>query len=488
MTVTSMTAHELARLLEKREISSQELVRRHLRRIEQLDGSLKAFITVTGEVGLKQAEIADQKRARGENLSPLAGIPMAVKDNISTTGIKTTCASKMLHNYIPPFNATVMDKLEEAGAPLLGKCNMDEFAMGSSTEKSAFFPTHNPFSSEVVPGGSSGGSAAAVAAGEVVFALGSDTGGSVRQPAAFCGVVGMKPTYGRISRYGVVGYASSLDQVGTLTKDIRDCALVLNAICGYDSKDSTSAPLEVPDYTKCLTGQVKGLKIGLPREYLGEGIDPRVSDQLKLAALKLEELGAVCEEVSLPHIPYAVPAYYIVGSAEASSNLARFDGVRYGLRVDADDVITMYSKTRGVGFGEEVKRRIMLGTYALSAGYYDAYYLKALKTRTLLRNDFEKVFKDFDCILTPTSPCPAFRFGEKSQDPLAMYIADICTIPVNMAGLPALSLPFGMAEGLPVGIQFIGKAFDEETILNVGYALEQNTDLTRPQPQLEGVS
>jgi len=487
MSYAKMTAHELSNLMEKREVSSEELTRYFLDRIKQIDGYIKAYITVTEDLALEQARAIDQRRAQGEKLPPLAGIPMAVKDNISTIGVKTTCASRILHNYIPPYNSTVMDKVQEAGSVLLGKCNLDEFAMGSSTERSAFFPTHNPYRPNVVPGGSSGGSAAAVAAGEAVYALGSDTGGSVRPPAAFWGGVGMKPTYGMISRYGVLAYASSLDQVGVLTKDITDCALTMSALCGYDPKDSTSIPGDVPDYTTFLTDDIKGMKIGLPKEFLGEGIEPRIREYVKQAAAKLEELGAVCEEVSLPHIRYAVPSYYIIGSAEASSNLARYDGVRYGLRVDADDVTTMFCRTRSQGFGEEVKRRIMLGTYALSAGYYDAYYLKAMKTRTLIKKDFDLVFEEYDCLLTPTAPSVAFAFGEKSKDPLAMYLADICTIPVNMAGLPALSLPFGMVDGLPVGIQFIGKILGEGTILKVAYSLEQNTDLTRPQPNLEGV-
>ncbi len=488
MSLAKQAIHQLSSLLENREISSEELTRYFLGRIEQLDGSLKAYITVTRELALEQAREVDSKRAQGEKLSPLAGIPMAVKDNISTKGVRTTCASKMLHNYIPPYNATVMDKLQEAGYVLLGKSNMDEFALGSSTEKSYYYPTRNPYRDDVVPGGSSGGSAAAVAAGEAVYALGSDTGGSVRQPAAFCGLVGLKPTFGMVSRYGVIGAASSLDQVGTLTKDVTDTALVLNAICGYDSRDSVSMPVEKPDYTRFLTDNVKGLKIGIPREYLAAGSDPRIIDYLKMAAAKLEELGAVCEEVSLPHTEYAVPAYYIILSAEASSNFGRFDGVRYGLRVEAEDTLSMYCKTRSEGFGEEIKRRIMLGTYFLSAGNFDAYYRKALKVRTLVKNDFAKVFEKVDCLLAPTTPGVAFGFGEKDQDPLAMSLSDRWTVPVNLAGLPALSLPFGMIEGLPVGIQFIGKAFAEGTILQAAYTLEQHTDLTRPHPQLEGVN
>lgn len=487
MSLTDKTAHELHLLLEKKEISSVELTRQHLNRIEQTDGKIKAFMTVTADKALEQARLADERRARGEKLGPLAGIPMALKDNMCTKGIKTTCSSKILHNFIPPYDAAVTEKLNGAGAVLLGKCNMDEFAMGSSTENSGFFPTRNPHNLNAVPGGSSGGSAASVAAGQAVFALGSDTGGSIRQPAAFCGVVGLKPTYGRVSRYGLVAYASSLDQIGPLTRDVTDAALVMNAISGHDDQDSTSAPVEAPDYTKFLVDDVKGLRIGLPTEYMGEGTDPRIARSLREAARKLEELGAVCEEVSLPNTRYALPAYYIIAPAEASSNLARYDGVGFGLREEADDIVGMYCRTRSKGFGEEVKRRIMLGTYALSSGYYDAYYLKALKVRTLVKQDFDQAFKKYDCLLTPTSPTTAFKFGEKVADPLAMYLTDVCTIPINLAGIPALSLPFGLADGLPLGIQLIAGAFEEGVLLKVAYTLEQNTDLTKPRPQMKGV-
>lgn len=486
MSLHTKTATELKTLLDNREISSEELTKSCIERISQVEDKVKAFVTIDEVGALEQARAVDKKRAAQEKLPPLAGIPMALKDNMCTKGIKTTCSSRILENFIPPYNATVTEKLLGAGSVLIGKCNMDEFAMGSSTENSGFFPTRNPFRLEAVPGGSSGGAAACVAAGEAVFSLGSDTGGSIRQPAAFCGVVGIKPTYGHVSRYGLIAYASSLDQIGPLTKDVADCALVLNAICGPDPKDSTSAPVEAPDFTKFLNSDVKGLKIGLPKEYMGEGVDPRISALLKQAADKLEELGAVCEEVSLPNTQYALPTYYIIASAEASSNLARYDGVQYGLRVKADDIINMYKKTRSQGFGEEVKRRIMLGTYALSSGYYDAYYLKALKVRTLVKEDFDKAFEIYDCLLTPTTPTPAFSFGEKVNDPLAMYLSDVCTIPINLAGIPALSLPFGLVDGLPVGIQFIGKAFGEGTLLKAAYALEYNTDLTKPKPDLKG--
>lgn len=486
MSLTELTAHELSGLLEKREVSSAEVTSAYLERIEAVDGQVKAYLHLTGERALRQSADIDERRGRGEKLPPLAGVPMALKDGLCTKGIKTTCASKMLADFIPPYDATVVEKLYSSGAVLLGKCNMDEFAMGSTTENSAYFPTHNPYDLNAVPGGSSGGSAAAVASEEAVFALGSDTGGSIRLPAAFCGVVGMKPTYGRVSRYGLISYASSLDQIGPLTRDILDCALVMNVIAGLDSRDSTSAPKDVPDYTTYLKKDIKGLKIGLPREYLGEGVDPKVADYLRKAAAKLEELGAACEEVSLPHTRYALPSFYIIAPAEASSNLARYDGVQYGLRVDAEDVLTMYCETRSQGFGEEVKRRIMLGTYVLSAGYYDAYYLKALKVRTLIKRDFDEAFAKYDCLLTPTSPTTAFDFGEKTEDLLAMYLSDRCTVPVNLAGVPALSIPFGQIKGRPVGLQLIGRPYDEGTLLRVGYALEQNTNLTRPKPVLKG--
>lgn len=486
MALYSKTAHELTGLLQKKEVSSVELVQSCLQRISAVEDKIQAFLIIAGETALEQAQNIDNRRMAGEPLGQLAGIPVALKDNICTKGLTTTCGSKILGNFKPPYNATVTTKLAEANTILLGKCNMDEFAMGSSTENSGYAPTRNPYNLAAVPGGSSGGSAAAVAAGETVVALGSDTGGSIRQPAAFCGVVGLKPTYGYVSRYGLVAYASSLDQIGPLTRDVTDCAYFLNTICGHDPQDSTSAPTEVPDFTQFLTSNVKGLKIGLPREYMGPGVAPAITAYLQQAAAKLEELGARCEEVSLPNTQYAMPAYYIIATAEASSNLARYDGVRYGLRVEGEDVVSMFSKTRSQGFGNEVKRRIMLGTYALSSGYYDAYYLKALKVRTLIKQDFDRTFADYDCLLTPTAPTTAFKFGELVDDPLTMYLQDVCTIPVNMAGIPALSLPFGMADGLPVGIQLIGKAFSEGTLLQIAYTLEQNTNLTRPLPVLMG--
>jgi aspartyl-tRNA(Asn)/glutamyl-tRNA(Gln) amidotransferase subunit A len=480
--IVEMTAHELAGLLAKKELSSQELVEEQFKRIDAVEEKVKAYLTITRELALEQASAVDEKRKRGEQLSPLAGIPMALKDNICTKGIKTTCASRMLENFVSPYDATVVERLRQADAVLLGKCNMDEFAMGSSTENSHFFDTRNPYDLTAVPGGSSGGSAAAVAAGEAVFALGSDTGGSIRQPAAFCGVIGLKPTYGAVSRYGLAALASSMDQIGPLTRDMTDCALVMQAIYGHDPLDSTSAPGQVPDFTQALVNDVKGLRIGLPQEYLRGEIAPEVLAYFHKAVEKLEELGAVCEEVSLPHTEYALPTHQILMSAEASSNLARYDGVRFGLRVEGEDVYSMYEKTRGEGFGEEVKRRILLGTFVLSSGQFDVYYLKALKMRTLIKQDFDQAFAKYDCLLTPTAPSVAFKFGRKKGDAQAMYFSDVLVNPVNLAGVPALSIPFGMSEGLPVGLQLIGKAFGEETLLRVGYTLEQQTDLTRPYP------
>jgi len=481
------TIHSLQDLLAKREISAEELTNQALERIENIDDKIKAFVTVTKDKAIHLARAIDQKRNMGENLGPLVGIPMALKDNMCTEGIKTTCSSKILYNFIPPYNARVYEKLLGAGSILLGKTNMDEFAMGSSTENSGFFPTRNPWDLNCVPGGSSGGSAAAVASGEAVFALGSDTGGSIRQPAAFCGVVGLKPTYGVVSRYGLIAYASSLDQIGPFTRDVTDCALVMNAIAGHDSFDSTSAAVDYPDYTSFLVNDIKGMHVGIPQEYFGEGIEPEIEAKIREAISKLEELGAVVEECSLPHTQYALPAYYIIAPAECSSNLARYDGVRYGLRAeDADDIVSMFSRTRDQGFGIEVKRRIMLGTYALSSGYYDAYYLKALKVRNLIKQDFDQAFEKFDCLLTPTAPSVAFEFGSKS-DPLAMYKQDVCTIPINLAGLPALSLPYGLVNNRPVGLQLVGKTFGEGTLLKIAYSLEQNSDQTRLTPSLEGV-
>ncbi|WP_206812187.1 Asp-tRNA(Asn)/Glu-tRNA(Gln) amidotransferase subunit GatA [Paradesulfitobacterium ferrireducens] len=487
MELTAKSAAELHRLLENKEISASELTKAYLERINALEDKVKAFVTLTEDSALKQAAEVDSKLGRGDKLGPLEGIPMALKDNMCTEGVRTTCSSKILENFVPPYNATVAERLRQAGAIMLGKLNMDEFAMGSSTENSAFHVTRNPWDLERVTGGSSGGSAAAVAADQAVFTLGSDTGGSIRQPAAFCGVVGLKPTYGAVSRYGLIAYASSLDQIGPFTKDVRDNALVMNAIAGHDPKDSTSVPYEKPDYTEFLVNDIKGLKIGIPREYFGQGIDAEVDKVLRQAIETLKALGAEVEECSMPHTEYAMPAYYLIAPAEASSNLARYDGVRYGYRAqEAEDIISMFKKTRAEGFGDEVKRRIMLGTYALSAGYYDAYYLKAQKVRTLIKRDFDRVLEKYDVLLVPTAPTVAFKFGEKSTDPLAMYLSDVCTVPLNLAGLPGLTLPAGFAGGMPVGLQLMGKPFDEGTLYRVAYTFEQNTDFHKAKPAFPG--
>ncbi|MFX4263331.1 Asp-tRNA(Asn)/Glu-tRNA(Gln) amidotransferase subunit GatA [Pelotomaculum propionicicum] len=481
MKLHTLPVHKLSELMERKEVGSEELTTAHLERISQVEDKIRAFVTVTKEEALAQARSVDGKRARGEKLSPLAGIPMAIEDNICTEGIKTTCASRMLYNYIPPFDASVAERLKGAGAVLMGKCNMDEFAMGFTEENSGFFRTKNPFGPEALPGVSSGGSAAAVAAGEAAFTLGSDTGGSIRQPAAFCGVIGFKPTYGRVSRYGLISYASSLDQIGPYTRDMTDLAMVLNTISGRDARDSTSAQVDVPDFKKCLVNDVKGLRIGLPKEYFAV-TDPRLAAKVREAASKLEELGAICEEVSMPYTEYALPAHYIISSAEASSNLARYDGVRYGLRVDADDVLSMFKKTRSQGFGDEVKTRIMLGTHVLSVGNYNDYYVKALKVRTLVKHDFDRAFERFDCLLTPASPATALKIGAEADGPMGAYLSKACNIPVNLAGVPAMSLPFGMVEGLPVGLQLIARHFGEEILLRAGYTLEQSSEQTRPKP------
>ncbi|GAW27626.1 Asp-tRNA(Asn)/Glu-tRNA(Gln) amidotransferase subunit GatA [Carboxydocella sp. ULO1] len=474
MSLHTLTVEQASQMLVRKEISSVELTRAILDRIEQVDNQVQAFVTVTREQALAQAEEIDRRRQQGEELGPLAGIPFALKDNMCTRGIRTTCSSKILHNFIPPYNATVWDRLQAAGAVLVGKTNLDEFAMGSSTENSGFFPTHNPYDLERVPGGSSGGSAAAVAAGEALFSLGSDTGGSIRQPAAFCGLVGLKPTYGLVSRYGLIAFASSLDQIGPFARTVRDCALITQTIAGHDPKDSTSAGLPVPDYLQALEGGVKGLKVGVPREYYQvEGIQPEIRAAVEKTIKALEDLGAEVGECSLPHTRYALATYYLIAPAEASSNLARYDGVQYGLRVEGEDIVEMYKKTRSQGFGPEVKRRIMLGTYALSSGYYDAYYLKALKVRTLIKQDFDQAFARFDVLLSPTTPTVAFKFGEKAADPISMYLSDIFTMSSNLAGIPAISIPVGLTDGLPVGVQFMGKAFDEATLFRVSYAVEQ---------------
>jgi len=475
-----LTIHEANELLKSREISSVELTRSCLDRIEQVDSKVKALITVTGETALKQAELADERIARG-NARLLTGIPAIIKDNMCTKGIRTTCSSKMLEKFVPPYNATVISKLNDAGMVLIGKSNMDEYAMGSSTENSAFFTTHNPWDLECVPGGSSGGSAAGVAAGEALFALGSDTGGSIRQPAGFCNVTGLKPTYGRVSRYGLVAFASSLDQIGPFTKDALDCALVMNVISGHDPCDSTSVPEPVPDYTKGLAGDLKGMKIGIPREYFVEGMQSGVESTMRAAIKKLSELGAEIDlDVSLPSTRLALAVYYIIAPSEASANLARYDGSKYGFSYkDTDSMWEAMEKTKQFGFGAEVKRRIMLGTYALSAGYYDAYYLKAQKVRTLIRREFDAAFKKYDALVTPTSPTVPFKIGEKADNPVQMYLSDVCTLPINIAGVPAISIPAGFSAGLPVGMQIIGKPFSEPTLFKISHAFQQATDWHR---------
>jgi aspartyl-tRNA(Asn)/glutamyl-tRNA(Gln) amidotransferase subunit A len=479
------TAHELHTLLINRKISSLELTEAVLDGIKKTEDRVRAYVTVTKEEAIKQAKAADERIKNNENFSPLTGIPIAIKDNMCTRGMLTTCSSKILANYIPPYDATVVTKLKEAGAVIIGKTNMDEFAMGSSTENSGMHPTHNPWDTKAVPGGSSGGSAAAVAADECVLATGSDTGGSIRQPASFCGVIGFKPTYGRVSRYGLVAFASSLDQIGPLTKDVTDTAILMNVLAGHDPKDSTSVDLPVPDYRKALVNDVKKMKIGFIKELLGKGTDKAVKDSVQKATKKFKDLGAELIQVSMPTFEYAVATYYLIAPAEASSNLARYDGVKFGHRnKEARDLLSMYYETRREGFGPEVKRRIMLGTYALSAGYYDAYYLKALKVRTLIKQDFEKAFKKCDVLISPASPTVAFKLGEKTADPLSMYLSDIATIPVNLAGLPGISIPCGFDRGLPIGLQIIGKAFDEETVLRAAFAFEQNTDWHKQKPSL----
>jgi aspartyl-tRNA(Asn)/glutamyl-tRNA(Gln) amidotransferase subunit A len=486
MSLLRESLKEIHKRLADRELSARDLAEESLRQIEQKDKEVGAFLLVDQEGAMKRAAELDEQLAAKKERGILTALPAGIKDNMCTEGLTTTCASKLLANYVPIYNATVVDKLNAAGAIAMGKLNMDEFAMGSSTENSAFQLTRNPWDLERVPGGSSGGSAAAVAAGEVYFALGSDTGGSIRQPAAFCGVVGLKPTYGRVSRYGLVAFASSLDQIGPLTKNVEDAAYVLQAISGLDVKDSTSADVEVPDYLSALTGEIKGLSVGVPKEMMGEGVSEGVRARVQEAIQKLEQMGATIQEVSLPHSDYAVATYYLIAPAEASSNLARYDGVRYGVRKPGKNLLDMYLETRSQGFGSEVKRRIMLGTYALSSGYYDAYYLKAQKVRTLIRQDFERIFEKVDVIVGPTAPTTAFKIGEKVDDPLTMYMNDILTIPVNLAGLPAISVPCGLSDGLPVGLQIIGKAFDESTILRVAHAYEQETERL-PVPPLGGI-
>jgi aspartyl-tRNA(Asn)/glutamyl-tRNA(Gln) amidotransferase subunit A len=484
------TVSDLLPRLEAGEISSRQILEACLDRIRKVDGRLRAFLHLDERDALAQADAADQERARNRRapLRPLLGIPVAMKDVIAVQGQPLTCASKILANFVSPYDATVTEKLKAAGAVVFGRLNMDEFAMGSSTENSSVAATLNPWDASRVPGGSSGASAAAVAADLCPASLGSDTGGSIRQPASFCGCVGLKPTYGRVSRYGLVAFASSLDQIGPFTKEVRDAALLLGVLGGKDERDSTSVPEPVPDYTAALTGDIRGLKIGLPREYMVEGLDAEVKSAVQNAVEHLQKLGAEIQEISLPHTEYAIASYYIVATAEASANLARYDGIRYGLRIDGADPIELYRKTRGAGFGDEVKRRIILGTYVLSSGYYEAYYLRALKVRTLIRRDFLRAFERVDAIVTPTNPTAAFKAGEKIQNPLQMYLSDIFTISCNLAGICGLSLPCGFTTSpkLPIGLQLLGKPFGEETILKIAHAYEQTTEWRRHKPVWEG--
>jgi aspartyl-tRNA(Asn)/glutamyl-tRNA(Gln) amidotransferase subunit A len=482
--LNELTISELRRLIDNRDVKPQEILDDVYAHIDAVESKVKSYITITKDIAYEMAKDAEQAILENK-ASLLTGIPVAVKDNMCTKDILTTCASKILYNFKPPYESAVTALLKEQGYILTGKTNLDEFAMGSSTENSAFHTTRNPWDLERVPGGSSGGSAAAVAADECIAAIGSDTGGSIRQPASLCGVVGLKPTYGRVSRYGLVAFASSLDQIGPITKNVTDSAIMLNAIAGHDPKDSTSAPMDVPDFAKVLGHEVRGLKIGIPKEYFIEGMDRDVEESVRLAIKKLESIGAIPVEVSLPHTGYAVATYYILATSEASSNLARYDGVKYGFRSDRKDLLDMYMNTRSQGFGSEVKRRIMLGTYALSAGYYDAYYKKGQQVRTLIKQDFDNVFKDVDVIVAPTSPGAAFKIGEKAADPLQMYLSDIFTISVNLAGVPAISIPCGFTgNNLPIGLQIIGKHFDEELILKVAYAYEQSTEWHLRRPNL----
>ncbi len=486
MDLFQLTIHQATQLLRQHDIRARDLTQAVLQRIAATDATIRSYLTVCSDEAYTQADQADKQLHTPATAPPLCGIPIAVKDVILTKGIRSTAGSKILADFVPPYDATVVQRLKEAGAVIIGKVNCDEFAMGSSNENSAFFPSRNPWDVTRVPGGSSGGSATAVAADQAFASLGTDTGGSIRLPAAFCGVTGLKPTYGRVSRYGVVAYASSLDQVGPVTKDVHDCALLLQAIAGQDPRDSTSVPLPVPDYRAALAQHIQGLRIGIPTEYFVEGIQPEVEAAVRTALTELHALGAHTVPISLPHTEYAVATYYIIATAEASSNLARYDGVRYGHRTPHPDGLTaMYEQTRAEGFGPEVKRRILLGTYVLSAGYYDAYYLKAQKVRTLLRHDFLQAFETCDVIATPVAPTTAFALGEKTTDALTMYLSDIFTIAVNLAGLPALSIPCGMdTQGLPIGLQLIGKPFDEATILRTAYHYEQHTPWHTRKPSL----
>ena len=488
MQLYEYTVHELIEKLEKGETSSEEITKDYFKRIKEIDPKVKAYVSTLEESALEKARKIDEKRKSGETLSKFAGIPIGIKDNMCIEGTKTTCSSKMLENFVAPYNATVIEKLNDEDVVYLGKLNMDEFAMGSSTERSAFFITHNPWDLDRVPGGSSGGSAAAVAADMAPWALGSDTGGSIRQPSSLCGVVGLKPTYGLVSRYGLVAFASSLDQIGPITKDVTDSAMLLNLIAGHDEKDSTSMDLEKKDYTKALVNDVKGMRIGIPKEYVGEGINEEVKNAILEVAKKYEELGAVVEDCSFDVGQYATSVYYIIADAEASSNLGRFDGIRYGYRSEKyDNLKDIYRNSRSEGFGPEVKRRIMVGTYVLSSGYYDAYYKKAQKVRTVIKDAYNKLFEKYDLLLTPNSPTTAFKIGEKTENPLEMYLADICTVPVNIGGLPGMSIPCALdSNGMPIGFQLIAKPFAEETIFRAAYTYEQNTNFRENKPSFKG--
>ena len=483
-TLTDLTITEALEKLNSGEISSVELTQAHLDQIEKLDPQVKAYLTVTPDLALQQAQSADEARKQGDN-KPLLGIPMGIKDVLSTKGVETTCGSKILKGYTPIFDATAIAKLYDAGMVLLGKLNMDEFAMGSSTENSGYFPSYNPWDLERVPGGSSGGSGAAVSAHMAMGTLGTDTGGSIRLPGSFCGVAALKPSYGRVSRYGLIAYGSSLDQAGPLARTVEDCARILGSMAGYDPKDSMSMKLDVPDFTATLNNGVKGLKLGIPKEYFTSGMAPDVEKAVRDAIAQLESMGAELVEISLPHTEYSLAVYYLIATSEASSNLARFDGVRYGARVKGDDMWDSYRRTRGEGFGDEVKRRILMGTYALSAGYYDAFYGKATQVRTLIKQDFENAFQQVDAIIAPTSPTTAFKLGENSSDPLQMYLADVLTISANVAGIPGLNVPCGYdSNNLPIGVQILGKAFDEATVLRVGHSYERATEWHTRRPQL----
>ena len=486
MDITGLTIRELSDRLKQGELSSTGLTEAYLKRIEEVDGKIHAYITVSREEALEQASEADRRIKEGKDVTALTGIPIALKDIFCTRGLRTTCASRILEDFTPPYDATVVKRLKDAGAVILGKLNMDEFAMGSSNENSAFFKTLNPWDTGCVPGGSSGGSAAAVAASECAASVGTDTGGSIRQPASCCGVVGLKPTYGRVSRLGMVAFASSLDQAGPLTRCVEDAAIVLNVIAGHDPGDATSIDAPVPDYTDGIGQGIKGMKIGIPGEYFVEGLDGEVDAAVRQAMEVLKDAGAETVDISLPHTEYAISVYYLVATAEASSNLARYDGVKYGLRVDEGrGLLEMYKLTRDRGFGPEVKRRIMLGTYSLSAGYYDAYYRKASQVRTLIKRDFEEAFKVCDLILTPTSPTAAFRLGERMEDPLTMYLSDIFTISCNLAGIPGISLPCGFtSEGLPIGLQLLSRPLEEQTLLRAAYTYEQSTDWHKRRPDV----